>query len=724
VRALLRPDTTNRQAFGQHHEGMKFTRDAVLLRLPEKDNSSGGLHFCSAIIQRFAQEAGSNLITIDVEDVSDLQQQVLRSEDEVNKWQNGDYEGYALDLQSSSLDSFPFKEMLSTPGTASRTATKTSRATPLVIHIREICELVEVHGIPFLRKLREAIANKRRPGSTIIFLTTARHSKSEPRSFAAAECLCGSCKGDFPPQEVTDLGKPVLHSNRKGSPLADYATHDQTEMLNAVSTNPEVDPIYVEPMKNTTQAALLESHRKLESSTENYNIRGLQRWLRQRSDEYHTLELLQPFFKWEFLDGTEMQRMWANRPMNHRGLAEQLPDTPSDECLKDSILRIKCSQESSDGNRHADRHATKKEATPSIPSWLRPIHGIMEKIKDGDERWEKELLDCVVETQDSQYGWGEIAIDDQVKDTMLRVLGLQSLHEVPPYGLMKYSSPRGALLYGPPGTGKTHLARVLARESGATMLSVSAGDIFKKWFGQSEQIIKALFSLGRKLAPSIIFIDEADAMLRRRRNSGSGSDTTRSLTNQLLYEMDGLKRSSQSPFILLATNHPADLDFAFYRRVPTRAYIGLPDKHLRLRMLQIFLKDEVLDAGVDLPDLARRTRGYSGSDIQTICVQAAMGCDICVSPRDRRRLLKITHFETALRGSGPTVTTTTMAHMKAFAAEYDPSALPRITRDVNSKSVVPNAVQARRFRVARSFTYPMQNRITRTYRIWTWTLCG
>lgn len=687
---LLRRDTTNHKIFHRHRGAMQFTRDAVLLRLPEKDHSSGGLHFCSAIIQRFAQEAGSNLITLDVDDVSDLQQNILRSEDEVNKWQNGEYESYALDLPSSSLDGFPFKEMLSAPGIASHTATKTSHATPLVIHIQEICELVEVHGIPFLGKLREAIAKGRQPGSTIIFFTTARHSESEPRTFAPVECLCGSCKGDFPPQEVTDLGKLVLHSNRKGSPLADYAAYDQTAMLNAVGTNPEMDPIYVEPMKNCAQATLLESHRELESSTETYNIRGLKRWLRQRSNEYHALELLQPFSKWEFMDGTEMQRMWANRPMNHRGLAEQISDTPSDECVKDSILRINCSQQSSGGSRQPNRRAIEKEEASSVPSWLRPIYDIIEKIKHGDEKWEKMLLDCVVTTQDCQYGWDEIAIDDQVKDTMRRVLGLQSLGDIAPYGLMKHSSPRGTLLYGAPGTGKTHLARVLARESGATMICVSAGDIYKKWFGQSEDIIKALFSLGRKLAPTIIFIDEADAMLRRRQSSSSGSG--RSLTNQLLHEMDGLKSSGQSPFILLATNHPADLDFAFYRRVPTRAYIGLPDQHLRLRMLQIFLRDEVLDAGVDLPVLARRTQGYSGSDIQTICVQAAMSCDVCVSPRDRRRLLKTTHFETALRGSASTVSTTIMSDLKNFAAEYDPSALPRITRDLKSRNVVPNTI--------------------------------
>ncbi|KAF2111030.1 hypothetical protein BDV96DRAFT_650632 [Lophiotrema nucula] len=689
VQALLHQDASDHQTSGQHGSRVRFKRDAVLIRLPDGYHSNRGMDFCSIITKCFAQQAGANLLTLDVEDVSDLQQHVLRSKDKVNNWQNGDYDNYALELLSSSFDDFPFKQMLSAPGRPSRGATKKSGVTPLVIHIQEVCDLIEVHGIDFLRKLRKSIGSKRRPGSTIIFLTTSRFSRTKIRSFAPAQCQCGSCKGFFPPQEVTDLGKAILHSNRKGSPFADYNAYNKTDLLNAAGTNPEMHSIYVEPTKNTVQSTLLESHWKAKPSSKDYNIRGLQRWLRQRSVEYHALDLLQPFVTWPFLEGTEVEKDWATHPLNHCELAKQIPDTPSDEDLKDSILNVKSSHTSD--KQH--RFAAEGEDTSLDQSGNRPsVRKLIADIQYDGTKWEKALLDCIVEPQDSREGWDEIVIDDEVKETMLRILGLQSHGDIPSYGLMKQRGARGALLYGPPGTGKTHLARVLARESNATMLSVSAGELWNKYFGESEQAIKTLFSLARKLEPCILFIDEADAMFRRRRSSGDDHNTVRSVTNQLLHEIDGLKRSSQSPFMLLATNLPADLDYAIYRRVPTRVYIGLPSAQLRFDMLRIFLRDEMLDTTVDLQSLARRFQGYSGSDIQTICVQAALACDTCVGPRDRRRLLKLAHFEIAMHGSAPTVTSSTMEKIKTFAAEYDPSALHKITREKDSTSVAVNAV--------------------------------
>jgi SpoVK/Ycf46/Vps4 family AAA+-type ATPase len=158
------------------------------------------------------------------------------------------------------------------------------------------------------------------------------------------------------------------------------------------------------------------------------------------------------------------------------------------------------------------------------------------------------------------------------------------------YGVLKKGRINGALLYGPPGTGKTHLARVLARESNAVMIHASGAELVSKWVGETEKLIKGLFNLGRMVSPSIIFIDEADALFRAR--GSDDRDHERSRMSQLLNETDGLKRAANPPFVLLATNFPHQLDNAVLRRVPGRLYIGLPSAPARKRIFSICLTEE------------------------------------------------------------------------------------------------------------------------------------
>lgn len=177
------------------------------------------------------------------------------------------------------------------------------------------------------------------------------------------------------------------------------------------------------------------------------------------------------------------------------------------------------------------------------------------------------------------------------------------------------------LLYGPPGTGKTQLARAAATQSNCVFFSISSSTILSKWVGDSEQNIKALFEVANQMAPSIIFLDEADSMFQTRQDDEQGA--TRRVKTEFLILMDGIK-SNKDVFILAATNKPNDLDIAFLRRMPKKIYIPLPDKASRILMLSGMLTGlEHSLTEEDLEKLADLLDGYSGSDIKNFVNEAA-----------------------------------------------------------------------------------------------------
>ncbi|MBE3110399.1 MAG: ATP-binding protein, partial [Acidobacteria bacterium] len=300
--------------------------------------------------------------------------------------------------------------------------------------------------------------------------------------------------------------------------------------------------------------------------------------------------------------------------------------------------------------------------TPGEKSEVHSPKRLAETLGITDEH-EKKLLGGLIDKDQIRTTFADVHAPEETT-AALKLLTSLSLKrpEAFTYGVLARDRIPGCLLYGPPGTGKTLLAKAVAKESGASVLEVSAATINEMWVGQGEKNVQALFSLAKKLEPLVIFIDEADALL-----AGRGSNERRAhreIINQFLREWDGM--SDTNAFIMVATNRPFDLDEAVLRRLPRRILVDLPQQSDRLAILKIMLRDEKISESVDLEELARRTPLYSGSDLKNMCVAAAMATvreeteaalkSSAETPSyPERRTIEARHFETGMREIGASI---------------------------------------------------------------------
>ncbi len=208
--------------------------------------------------------------------------------------------------------------------------------------------------------------------------------------------------------------------------------------------------------------------------------------------------------------------------------------------------------------------------------------------------------------------------------------------------------PRGVLLFGPPGTGKTLLAKAVAGESEANFIAINGPEVLSKWVGESEKAVREIFRKARQAAPTIIFIDEIDAIASRR-GTEVGSRVTERIVNTLLTEMDGI-RNMDGVFVIAATNRPDILDPGLLRpgRFDKVIEIPMPDEKARLEILKIHTRKMPLDKDVDLKELAKLTEGFSGADLENLVREAAM-----TAIRKRAKKVKMAFFTEALEKVKP-----------------------------------------------------------------------
>lgn len=223
--------------------------------------------------------------------------------------------------------------------------------------------------------------------------------------------------------------------------------------------------------------------------------------------------------------------------------------------------------------------------------------------------------------------------------------------------------PKGILLYGPPGCGKTLLAKAVANEVGAHFIAINGPEIMSKFYGESEARLREIFKEAEENAPSIIFIDEIDAIAPKR--SEVTGEVERRVVSQLLTLMDGLK-SRGKVIVIAATNRPNAIDPALRRvgRFDREIEFPVPDRNGRLEILKIHTRNMPLDKDVDLKELAKKTEGFSGADLEALCKEAGMNA---LREDINAKKVKKKHFEEALKKITPSITKELMGYYEKFS---------------------------------------------------------
>lgn len=225
--------------------------------------------------------------------------------------------------------------------------------------------------------------------------------------------------------------------------------------------------------------------------------------------------------------------------------------------------------------------------------------------------------------EDISVSWNDIAgldsVVQELKESIVYPIKHRDLFANAPL----YQAPKGVLLHGPPGCGKTLIAKATAKEAGMRFLNLDVAMLTDKWYGESQKLASAVFSLAAKIQPCIIFIDEIDSFLRSR--NSTDHEATAMMKTQFMMLWDGLSTQQGNTVIVMgATNRPQDLDKAILRRMPAQFHINFPSVEQRVKILRLVLEHENVADDVDLNHLGKLTNGFSGSDLRELCRNASV----------------------------------------------------------------------------------------------------
>ena len=237
---------------------------------------------------------------------------------------------------------------------------------------------------------------------------------------------------------------------------------------------------------------------------------------------------------------------------------------------------------------------------------------------------------------DQKYTFKDVAGLEEEKEDMAEIVDF--LRNPKKYNTLGARIPKGVLLEGPPGTGKTLLAKAVAGEAGVPFFSISGSDFVEMFVGVGASRVRDLFEDAKKNAPCIVFIDEIDAVARKRGSGlGGGHDEREQTLNQMLVEMDGFG-TNDGIIVLAATNRVDILDPAILRpgRFDRKVMVGRPDVKGREEILRVHVRNKPLSDDVDLHEIARTTAGFAGADLENLMNEAA----ICAAKQNRQFIKK------------------------------------------------------------------------------------
>jgi len=298
---------------------------------------------------------------------------------------------------------------------------------------------------------------------------------------------------------------------------------------------------------------------------------------------------------------------------------------------------------------------------------------LLEKMEVTMDDFMKALPDIVptnlreVYVEVPEVHWDEVGGLDSVKETLKEAVQWP-LESPELFRRLGIEPPKGVLLYGPPGVGKTLLAKAVATESEANFISIKGPEIYSKWVGESERAIRSIFRKARQSAPCVVFLDEVESIAPIRGLAYGDSRVSENVISQLLTELDGMEEL-ENIVVLAATNRPDMLDPALLRpgRLDMLVYIPPPDLQARKEILRIHTSRMPLTEDVSLDDLASKTEGYSGADLEELVREAGMEA----LKRDRNASkVTLQDFERALGAVKPSITD----DMVRFYAEWNEKA--------------------------------------------------